>query len=803
MMNQDNNGKGTTGKGTTGYGTTFRFLTEGSGHGLLTGKGAIAAIKTFEKEGNIDIEKRIKYYNDRTSFYTEGIVEHDALKIQYEITRELDNWMDKTPNSCFDLRSRQVYSNYLSKKYVWGKLDKLPLYPSVSIIRQEILKIIKDLSTHTKFLNITAFDSINNITLEIEDKSNNNKSNNDKSTNDDESCDDESTNDNESCDDKSKESIIPVDNVNLCFVGGVSTGKSTVLNGIFCEKLTECKIKRTTMVPTVYIENAYNACNLTEEIFKKISEKNQEIINKTESGQKLKKCEYQELVFNVGKLDINILEDSYVNVYDIPGLNDARTRDIYYDYLETNFHKFNLVVFIVDIHSGLNTSDEMDMLKLITNNTHEQFEKNKRHIYTLVIVNKADDMQLNEDTKELEITGELNEMYTQVKKTITDEFSDKNIKDNLIGIIPLCAIDSYLYRMVKKHGQNFELSPEQILKIGINENGKKFSTKNPATQKKEVNEILKDTNFIDTMINLSGFGRLEHILHNFLEKNNTGNKLRIDNLLYELSKLPKIYDFTIGYEWFNMSTFSNLVEQYCKIYNNIKKIDIIEYKAIVESFISGLIEILQHKITKWNGSINNLIDSYNNFVSLIMVPYFSEYYDASNYPKFLTTRIISMINTELSNILTIECIVTNLCILTKINMFDKETIEPLFINIVSNFRKENAVSFLKNDNVQQLIQILDDCINIGVNLSELLRFLILNSLSSLITDHELFVKGMIYKKYGELLISNFISNKQGSELSIEWIIRGLKNEDLKGPNNKLDLYYLNYEKQQNSINFRN
>ncbi|NBQ18043.1 hypothetical protein EBU24_07045, partial [bacterium] len=339
------------------------------------------------------------------------------------------------------------------------------------------------------------------------------------------------------------------------------------------------------------------------------------------------------------------------------------------------------------------------------------------------------------------------------------------------------------YRMVKKHGQNFELSPEQILKIGINENGKKFSTKNAATQKKEVNEILKDTNFIDTMINLSGFGRLEHILHNFLEKNNTGNKLRIDNLLYELSKLPKIDLNMVAYNWFHMPSFSNLVDQYCKIYNNIKKIDIIEYKAMVESFISRIIEVLQHAILKWNGSINNLIDSYNNFVSLIMVPYFSEYYDASNYPNFLTTRIISLINVELSNILTIECIVINLCILTKINMFDKETIEPLFINIVSNFRKENAVSFSKNDNVEQLIQILDDCSNIGVNLSELMRFLIINRLSSLIiTEHELFVKELLYKKYGELLISNFISNKRGSDLSIDWIIRGLKNEDLNSPN---------------------
>ena len=35
---------------------------------------------------------------------------------------------------------------------------------------------------------------------------------------------------------------IPNDNINICFVGGVSTCKSTCLNGVFCQKLTECKM---------------------------------------------------------------------------------------------------------------------------------------------------------------------------------------------------------------------------------------------------------------------------------------------------------------------------------------------------------------------------------------------------------------------------------------------------------------------------------------------------------------------------------------------------------------------------------
>ena len=105
---------------------------------------------------------------------------------------------------------------------------------------------------------------------------------------------------------------VPIDNINLCFVGGVSTGKSTILNAIFCEELTQCKIKRTTMVPTIYIENENDAPNITapELIFTTISDKNKEIIEKTETGKNLNKKEYDELKFNVGKLDINILNGS-------------------------------------------------------------------------------------------------------------------------------------------------------------------------------------------------------------------------------------------------------------------------------------------------------------------------------------------------------------------------------------------------------------------------------------------------------------------------------------------------------------
>ena len=48
---------------------------------------------------------------------------------------------------------------------------------------------------------------------------------------------------------------LPISNLNLCIVGCVSSGKSTLLNALFCEELTQTKIKRTTMTPCIFVEN--------------------------------------------------------------------------------------------------------------------------------------------------------------------------------------------------------------------------------------------------------------------------------------------------------------------------------------------------------------------------------------------------------------------------------------------------------------------------------------------------------------------------------------------------------------------
>ena len=716
----------------------------------------------------------------------------DAVLNQLNFNDEYEHFKKRGSHLSFTERDR--FAAHLSQKYLCDKLDKLGGSKHVSDIRKEVAKKIDELVV--LYNKDDANNMFNNMSLTVEELSDNDEASSVASLE-------------EEYEDAADEIKIPTDNINLCFVGGVSTGKSTVLNSVFCEELTQCKIKRTTMWPTVYVENDFVQDISPEEIFKIISEKNKEIIEKTESGQKLDSGDYKELAFNVGKLDINILENSYVNVYDIPGLNDARTKHIYYDYLETNFHKFNLVVFLVDIQSGLNTSDEMDMLRFIINNTQDQFVKNQRHIYTLVIVNKADDMQTEEDSDKLEITGELREMFEQVENTVKTEFANSGLKDNVIGVIPLCARDSYLYRMVKKHGNKFKLSPEQILKIGVNENGKKFSTLKPATQEARVNEILKDESFVNTMIKLSGFSRLESILHQFLQDNNKGSKLRIDNLMYDLKKLPKLYDFTAGQSWFNLKTLTKLFEQYYKIYKNIKLIDVSEYDALVTSFVTEFATILQEKVKSWYGTIDELIENYDKVNTDIITPYIrqdKDYYNETAYPDFFTNRVLALIGEEINGVLTIDAIIKQLHILLRLNRFEKATIEILFSNIVSNIRQKTAINFADNGNsekVEELIEILDKCCQINVNLSEFLRFLIMNQLYCVNND-TLFIKKMIYRRYGEIIISEYISREfdnSASSASFDKFIKGLYRADMINHEHKLDMYYLRYEKENNHYNF--
>ena len=563
----------------------------------------------------------------------------------------------------------------------------------------------------------------------------------------------------------------PIDNLNVCLVGCVSSGKSTILNTMFCEDLAQTKIKRTTMTPCIFIESNKKLVSF-DNINKKISDTNIKLIKQSESASKPNASDYKPLVFPVGKLDIDCCS-KLLTIFDIPGLNDARTKTIYYDYLRDTFNVFNIVVFIVDINSGINTSDEVDILSFISEQT--AMHKNNKKIHTLVVVNKADDMQLVSGD-ELEITGELNEMFDQVKQTVTEQYKRNNILDQLIDIIPICALDAYLYRMIRSKGSNFELKPEVVLKIGINEQGKKFSKLPVERQKAEVDKIISNEEFIDDMIKLSGFSKFVSKLDNFLTDERS-SKLVIDNLMQRYNKLSPLDTIIIN----NYNLLEN-IGYYNNLLTKIRPNDEAKYQDLVKEMIGEINTGIKHKIKQLT-DVNEILSYYDEIKKILNQTFLKFYYDKVEYPEYVKNYVIDLIQKNFQNKNHIFDITAQLSKLIDIKC-SYELISQCIQSVIDNRYGLETINFYDYD-PDILIKFLQKLKQLELAyFLPFIRFIILNLHKGESDTQRYF----LYKSQNEIYISTFL----GCSRNISDYVYGLLNHEYLHMESKykLDLYYL-------------
>ena len=519
-----------------------------------------------------------------------------------------------------------------------------------------------------------------------------------------------------------------------------------------------------------------------------------------------------------------------VDIYDIPGLNDARTKTEYYKYLEDNFYKFNVVIFFVDIMSGLNTSDEMDILKFIITQTCFHKERG-RNVYTLVVVNKADDMTV-EDDNSLTLSGELGEMFEQVKQTITSEFSRNKIDGHIVGITPFCAKDAFLYRMVKKC-PDYVLSDEERIKIGLNEMGKKFSKYTVKTQIEKVKEILQDKEFIDTMINLSGFNQLQDKLKTFMKKSRKG--FEVANILYAVRSMRPITEVFDKYNTFVNDDIYSQIHEYVELYTRLKDIDTEMYELNMKSLLSTILQYINKNLDKYVKcgyidtelsrsletriaqklknhmiefdiiTLNDLLNNNENFMTNVIykyfTPFYETFYDENEYISicpsiidFITKTIYSQINTEQLSLYKIcECF----DIIKRIKLFNKETIENMITCMINNNRENKTITDFTN--ITEFIEFAREIKEHKVDLEPFIRFVILNQLKnanyntqSVENSDELFIRHMLYQTCYEMPISNVISliRMKMLEPSFKLIVKGWSDLYLSDERFVLDVFYL-------------
>jgi GTP-binding protein EngB required for normal cell division len=580
--------------------------------------------------------------------------------------------------------------------------------------------------------------------------------------------------------------------INICLVGCVSAGKSTILNALFGQDYAQCKIKRTTMMPNVFMETDNKSqIDTLDKINKTISEINNQIYTQTENGLRpLKLSDYgNELNFYVGNMDLNLGNKIKICMYDIPGLNDARTKQIYYDYLRNNFHKFNIVLFVVDINSGLNTSDEMDILNFLAENIKSHKTKSNKNINMLTIVNKADDMQLGMGDK-LEVLGELGEMFDQTLRTIKQTFTKKGIESSSMECIPICGLDAHLYRMIKKYKDINKLSREHILKIGINDEGSKFRGLNEQSQRTKVQNIIQNTQFVDTMIKLSGFSQIENCLRDFIGIKGSG--MVKENILWEYGQIEEM----------NLTNFIQVLKKKIQTLSKLQILDQSYYNDEMKKVIKQTNTIIYKKINTMKNphGIKEFFD--NEFVNKIKSSNeikleFGKFFNLDVYPSYFTDKILELVIEEFSNNAVQVSKLEYIYFFESIGNLESEVIDVILDSLMSNPRGMSTFEYNNYGSGFELKVIkLFEKIKKSVKFISFLRFFLANMYNSVFATkpEDLVIKKIIFKKYGEIPMYEFIQDLRfekknlDSGKSIKNYCQGIRSKTYK--ENLLELYYI-------------
>jgi len=380
--------------------------------------------------------------------------------------------------------------------------------------------------------------------------------------------------------------------IRIAIMGGTSCGKSTFMNALFTKQYSDMKIKRTTMLPQVYIEtDDLTKCEDMKEVYLKNQEENRKIL---EGEIKLTKENCIQIPHLVPKIEgfIDIPDDVHLEVYDIPGLDDGETKPIYFEWINDNFYKFDLVLFIVDIQRALNTSDERDILNLIADNIAKH--KHMYNIKLVTLVNKCDDLFYDdkendssyfsfgkkqaikeEKNRVLLMDEEYTEMFDQIKEVLKKTAQEKQVKIAKYKF-PISAEDAFIYRMYN-NDHEADLDIKFANKFGINEHGRSRWNRMTAQEKQDfIKNYFDDINANEfhERINFTGFNQVIKVIDNEILNRSRQLNILLGRFCQDINKEEFV---NLG---FSLDDTNNnfLIKKYQKFIKRIQDIDRM-YKA--------------------------------------------------------------------------------------------------------------------------------------------------------------------------------------------------------------------------------
>jgi small GTP-binding protein len=432
-----------------------------------------------------------------------------------------------------------------------------------------------------------------------------------------------------------------MDKIRIALIGSVSVGKSTMLNALFVRQFSKTKIRRTTMLPYVFREVSGTITKLqAKEINDKINKTNEEIIKITEDGNNtltIEKC--MPVYFDVPRV-FDLISSSNsklveLEIFDIPGLDDVRTKNVYFEWVTQNFYLFDIVIFVTTIENAFNKTNEMEMLQLVLENIKTHKEKYQRNIELMILVNKCDNM-IYSDNK-LQFIGsdeEYNEMFDQIMMILQSETKKYGISH--VEAFPISAEDSYIYRTMYNTSDDNEidLDDKYINKIGINEYGKikwnKYIKLDFNYYKKILIDKLKTKENYLEHVKIAGYFDFRNKFNSLLEKNI--ERFLFGRMNYDIMSRPSLANETISKYFSLMLDQLNKEKKYNIMLksnnNNILQIiskDIVQY---IDAYIqfdtdTNLIDHINHGaellFSTKNNNCNEYIQCINNIKNLMKV----------------------------------------------------------------------------------------------------------------------------------------------------------------------------------------
>lgn len=271
--------------------------------------------------------------------------------------------------------------------------------------------------------------------------------------------------------------------IKVALLGHVSVGKSTVINALLRGKYAEVGMRRTTAGVNFFrlhpkeskwedVKQESPANKSKEEIsadggmpssppqptafhdsaftFEKISEANADL----RANNQIKESTFD---IEIDEPLCRMRDDTTLVLIDIPGLNEAGSKDVYRAYVEAQWTTFDCVIAVMDVFQGVNTEEQIQLLKLIEKNL-----RLKKTIPVIVLCNKVDDFENDEAMM----------LVDEVRSKVEDIFrGNASVSAYSTAFVPLSAEKAFVYRTASDLTfPDFEkLDKELVDKIGHDE----------------------------------------------------------------------------------------------------------------------------------------------------------------------------------------------------------------------------------------------------------------------------------------------------------------------------------------------